>query len=204
MNHSTSVLKTLGEPPDDWWGFLVYRTTYESEDDWTAFKECCRTLCEKLFLTEPNGQEARRKVKLEFAEVQSLEGASYKQVQETFQTHCKENGWVCGYGRNERCVKVDARSLRSVVHPDSGDPAYVIALDRECTVQSEYFDDDGQSIPSPLGDAQEEEDIAEYAVLNVLFSALLTEFYSCLLCDLEFHEIGSERDIVASLLPVPS
>lgn len=187
MSWATTVLESLSGP-DDWWGFMVYRTTYESDQDWAYFKRMCDGMCRDVYADSKDGAAVRERLHLEMVEDPSLEGADHEEVLRRFREHCWANDWSSGRrGRNQCCVMVDKRALMSVARRQkSTDPAHVVLVDRR------YDHDDGEENEDEE-DYQDEEDFHDdRATLRVVLSELLDTFYIDLLSDLQFDEMVSD------------
>jgi len=188
MSWATAVLNSL-RGPDDWWGFMVYRTTYESEQEWDYFKSVCNGMCQAAYKGSDDGAAARERLRLEMVEDPSLDGVDVEEVLRRFREHCWANDWSAGgRGRNQCCVMVDKRALMSVARrKESNDPAHVLLVDRQ------YDHNIGEGNEDQEDDQDEEEDEEEdYSTLRVVLSELLRTFYIDLLSDLQFHEMTSD------------
>jgi len=79
MSWATTVLDSLSGL-DDGSGFMVYRTTYESEQDWAYFKRVCDGMCRDVDVDSEDGAAVRERLRLEMVEDASLEGADNEEV----------------------------------------------------------------------------------------------------------------------------
>lgn len=106
------------------WGFVVYRCTYSSDEDWVRFMDILRQENRKALSYEEGGLEMWESLDMTvFEDRSTLDGASKGFVREQFREWCKsapqqEQGAEAEAGCSQRyryCLQVDEASLRSVV-----------------------------------------------------------------------------------------
>lgn len=118
------------------WGFVIYRTTYNSDADWTVFLQHLRSRMESS-LTVFNGLDILDSFTLTVLEDRSLfDGASADTVRRHFQQWSLDafqaeqrtaEQLAPRIGQSPRyryCIQVDADSLASIIHDGSAPEVY--------------------------------------------------------------------------------
>lgn len=112
------------------WGFVIYRCTYDSDENWATFMSRLR-LCTEQSFAEYNGADIMARLAWTVVEDRSLlDGATADEVRdhwlEWVQTAAeREQGAPEGRSARYRyCIQVDTESLKSVVHDAVTPPAY--------------------------------------------------------------------------------
>ena len=122
FNDADNIERYLQEDGHRTWGFVIYRCTYESDDDWDQFMECLRDQIRRS-LEHSNGLDMMDSLSITVFEDRSiLDGASTSVVREHFKQWAatapqQEQGTGPALSQRYRyCVQVDAVALESVIH----------------------------------------------------------------------------------------
>lgn len=128
-NNADSIERYLQEDGHRTWGFVIYRCTYESDDDWDKFMERLRYRTRKC-LEIYNGLDMMDSLNMTVFEDRSrFDGASTSIVRERFKQWAatapqQEQGTGPAVSQRYRyCVHVDAVALKSVIHDAPAPPA---------------------------------------------------------------------------------
>ena len=130
-NHADLIEDQLKADGHRTWGYVIYRTTYDNDEDWTEFLKRLRFRMEESF-DFFNGRDILDLFTLTVIEDREhLDGVSAATVRERFEQWCAtahqlEQPEGAGPGLSPRyrfAVQVDAESLHSVVHDAPAPPA---------------------------------------------------------------------------------
>jgi hypothetical protein len=87
MSWGAFLLRDLTKSGQDWWGYIVYRTTYGDDQAWQQFKdkfEKYRQVAPQALdaseMPPEDAQTLRRTLRLEYVEDPELDGADYVEV----------------------------------------------------------------------------------------------------------------------------
>jgi len=126
-NTADCIERYLQEDGHRTWGFVIYRCTYESDDDWGQFMERLRDQIRRT-LEIYNGLDMMDSLSITVFEDRSiLDGASTSVVREHFKQWAatapqQEQGTGPALSQRYRyCVQVDAEALESVIHDTISD-----------------------------------------------------------------------------------
>lgn len=128
-NNADNVESYLQEDGHQTWGFVIYRCSYESDDDWDQFMKRLRyrTRCS---VEAESGLDMMDSLSMTVFEDRSLfDGASTSNVREHFKQWAAtapqlEQGTGPALSQRYRyCVQVDAVALKSVIHDAPAPPA---------------------------------------------------------------------------------
>jgi len=155
-NHADLIEDQLQADGHRTWGFVIYRTTYGNDEDWTEFLKRLRFRMEKSF-DFYNGRDILDLFTLTVIEDRDLEGASAATVREHFRQWCatahqSEQPEGAGPGFSPRyryAIQVDAESLHSVVHDAPAPPAMDITKRGWVKLIESRWE------PAPSGDIQD-------------------------------------------------
>lgn len=133
------------------WGYVIYRTTYESDADWAEFMYRLRAWAEDS-MDFYNGQDVLDQMTWTiFDDEEDFDGADVATIRRHFQTWTdsavrseqprQHDGAPAGMGRSPRyryCIQVDAEALKSSVHDapappdfDQDNQGWVKVIDKE-------------------------------------------------------------------------
>jgi hypothetical protein len=128
-NNADNIERYLQEDDHRTWGFVIYRCTYENDDDWDEFMERLRYQTRDS-LEAYNGLDMMDSLSMTVFEDQSVfDGASTTIVREHFKQWAatapqQEQGTGPALSQRYRyCVQVDAVALKSVIHDAPAPPA---------------------------------------------------------------------------------
>jgi hypothetical protein len=122
FNCADIVERHLQEDGHRIWGWVMYRCTYESEDDWDEFmRRLCFYICDTLEFNNGLGLLDSLDYHI-FEDKTQFDGAHPSQIREHFEqwtaTAAEREQDGKGAGRSQRyqfCLHVDASALRSVI-----------------------------------------------------------------------------------------
>ena len=121
-NQADNIERYLQEDGHRTWGFVIYRCTYESDDDWDQFMERLRDQIRRT-LESCNGLDMMDSLSITVFEDRSiLDGASTSVVREHFKQWAatapqQEQGTGPALSQRYRyCVQMDAVALESIIH----------------------------------------------------------------------------------------
>ena len=128
FNNPDNIERYLQEDGHRTWGFVIYRCTYESDDDWDQFMERLRYRIREV-LEIYNGLDMIDSLSMTVIEDRSiLDGASTSIVREHFKQWAstapqQEQGTGPALSQRYRyCVQVDDEALESVIHDSPAPP----------------------------------------------------------------------------------
>jgi hypothetical protein len=125
-NNADNIERYLQEDGHRTWGFVIYRCTYESDDDWDRFMGLRDQI--RCTLEIYNGLDMMDSLSVTVFEDRSvLDGASTSVVREHFKQWAatapqQEQGTGPALQRYRYCVQVDAVALESVIHDSPSTP----------------------------------------------------------------------------------
>src|SRR5436305_4047404 len=123
LNNADNIERYLQEDGHRTWGFVIYRCTYDSDDDWNKFMEHLRHHIRQA-LEVYNGLDMMDSLSLTVIEDRSiLDDASTSFVREHFKQWAatapeQEQGEGIGPGLSQRyryCIQVDDAALESII-----------------------------------------------------------------------------------------
>lgn len=183
------------------WGYVIYRTTYSSEDDWAEFLRRLRYQMEKTFKCY-NGQDILELFTLTvFSDPTLFDGADTPMIRAHFrqwaenafrteqQPEDDSGGEEVRMGNSPRyqfCVQVDAAALHSVVHDAPAPPNNDTTKKGWVKLISKFWipiEEDPRA-PPPRPDPNDEyepiEGVTEYDVgwMKVPYHEVMGEYYS--------------------------
>lgn len=127
-NNADNIERYLEEDGHRTWGFVIFRCTYESDDDWEQFMERLRYRTQRR-LEGHNGLDMMDSLRITVFEDRSVfNGASTSVVREHFKQWVvtapqQEQGTGPALSQRYRyCVQVDAVALESVIHDAPAPP----------------------------------------------------------------------------------
>jgi hypothetical protein len=127
-NNADNIERYLEEDGHRTWGFVIYRCTYDRDDDWGRFMEHFRDQIRRT-LEIYNGLDMMDRLSVTVVEGRSvLDGASISVVREHFKQWAatapqQEQGTGPALSQRYRyCVHVDAEALESVIHDAPSPP----------------------------------------------------------------------------------
>jgi hypothetical protein len=122
FNSADNIESYLQEDGHRTWGFVIYRCTYESDDDWGRFMERLRDTVRSALETY-NGLDMMDSLSITvFEDRPILDGASTSVIREHFKQWAvtasrQEQGTGPALSQRYRyCVQVDAVALKSVIY----------------------------------------------------------------------------------------
>jgi hypothetical protein len=129
FNDADNIERYLRDDSHRTWGFVIYRCTYESNEEWDEFMARLRFRIQD-WLRHCNGLDMMDKLDLTVIEDRSLlDDASTSVVREHFKkwaTTAPQEEQGTGPGKSQRyryCIQVDAEVLESIVHDAKAPPA---------------------------------------------------------------------------------
>jgi hypothetical protein len=127
LNNADNIERYLQEDGHRTWGLVIYRCTYDSDDDWNKFMELLRNHIRQT-LEFYNGLDILDSLSLTIIEDRSiLDDASTSVVRELFKQWAataleQEQGEGIGPGLSQRyryCIQVDDEALESIIEDES-------------------------------------------------------------------------------------
>lgn len=120
FNHADKIEQHLQEDGHRVWGLVIYRCTYESDDEWDQFMERLRATINKS-LEFWNGLDMLDSLRLTVLEDRAFNGVSTSVIRQKFRpwvetAPLEEQGTGPAYSQRYRyCIMVDEAALRSVL-----------------------------------------------------------------------------------------
>jgi hypothetical protein len=152
FNDADNIERCLQNDGHRAWGWVIYRSTYKSDDDWKEFVFRLRAEI-KSDLDFHGGADMLDSLELTIVEDKTLEGASTSEVRKKFKI------WVQNNARQEQdgveaegsqrylfCVQVDEESLQSVIahprgkYPPGPDGSWIKMIWRDWDLETIYPD----------------------------------------------------------------
>ncbi|PSK53208.1 hypothetical protein B9Z65_3408 [Elsinoe australis] len=168
VNQADDIERQLVRDSHRAWGFVIYRCTYDSDDQWATFLDRLRTRTRESF-AEYNGEDILDLLAYTIIEDRSVfEDATVELVREHFGQWCEtapqqEQGAPPGRSiRYSYCIQVDASALKSVVHDaqpppqfDSQHKGFVNLIDRAWQLNLDESDSEDSSERAGQQDQQD-------------------------------------------------
>jgi hypothetical protein len=179
------------------WGYVIYRTTYENDTDWTEFMRRLRAWAEDAMDT-CNGQDVLDQMTWTvFDDKELFDGADVMTIRRHFRAWTetavhseqprKSNSAPAEMGRSPRyryCIQVDVEALKSSVHDappppnfDEDNQGWVKVIDKEWILRSEHPIWKGRKLDPNVYDAIDGVTDHDVGWVKCPFPSVMTEYY---------------------------
>lgn len=179
------------------WGYVIYRTTYESEADWTEFMRRLRAWTEDG-MEICNGQDVLDQMAWTiFDDRERFDGADVATIRRHFRAWAetaaqseqprRPDGAPAGMGRSPRyryCIQIDAEALKSCVHDappppeiDDDKRGWVKMIEKDWMLRSEDPRWAGRELDTTAYEAIDGVTAYNVGWLKCPFRSVMTEYY---------------------------